>query len=701
MRIKISVKITLLVLLLIPVCFSGFSETPSSYESELGLAVFPGVDIPFGETNIYLSSGFIAGLNLRYSPEVLPPFVFSGSFEFVRNARDEEQFLTKLALSAGGGISLPILSWLSLSGIAEAGYSWCMMEHEGEVEQYPLPVVTLAAGPSFHVLPELSLDIDVSWQYFSGFNSIALTAGLTYYFENKPDFSGPPVLEGMPPELLNLEFETIFPIFYKYYDEHPIGSGVLINPREDEVSEVGLKIFIRQYMDAPKRCSVPESLQPGEMVEINLDALFNSAILEITEGTKAAAEITLDYSVNGNKYSDTITETVTMHYRNAMTWDDDRRAAAFVTAKDPLVMGFAKNVVSMLQDQKNTAVSENLQKAIVIHDAVTLYGMSYIIDPNTSYAEYSRNATAVDYLQFPRETLQYKAGDCDDLAILYCALLEAVGVETAFVTVPGHIYIAFSLGMSEREAGRAYYDPDNLIFIDGDTWVPLEITALENTFLQAWALGAKQWRENRSRNLTGFFPVHEAWRHYEPVGLTGGRFTLEMPSGQDVVEMFWSELSMFIYSIITPQETRLNEKIEQSGGQPQYINNLGVLYARFGLFEKSKPQFDRVLASREFIPTLINLGNIHYIEGEMEIALEYYERAYAAAPENVTVLLGNARVNHSLGNFELSKIQYDELRAKDPELAAKFSYLDSSIGSDEKSARIGDAEGMVIWEKYE
>ena len=32
-----------------------------------------------------------------------------------------------------------------------------------------------------------------------------------------------------------------------------------------------------------------------------------------------------------------------MNNRNAMTWDDDRKAAAFVTAKDPALLGFAKS----------------------------------------------------------------------------------------------------------------------------------------------------------------------------------------------------------------------------------------------------------------------------------------------------------------------------------------------------------------------
>ena len=80
--------------------------------------------------------------------------------------------------------------------------------------------------------------------------------------------------------------------------------------------------------------------------------------------------------------------------------------------------------------------------ALGIFEALRLYGMNYVRDPGSAYDLLSVDSMAVDYLQFPYQTLQYKAGDCDDLSILYCTLLEAVGIETAFVTVPGHIYMA-------------------------------------------------------------------------------------------------------------------------------------------------------------------------------------------------------------------------------------------------------------------
>ena len=47
--------------------------------------------------------------------------------------------------------------------------------------------------------------------------------------------------------------------------------------------------------------------------------------------------------------SQDIVQTLQVLRRNSLTWDDDRKAAAFVSANDPTAVKFAKNVQSMVQ----------------------------------------------------------------------------------------------------------------------------------------------------------------------------------------------------------------------------------------------------------------------------------------------------------------------------------------------------------------
>ena len=62
--------------------------------------------------------------------------------------------------------------------------------------------------------------------------------------------------------------------------------------------------------------------------------------------------------------------------------------------------------------------------------------MNYTPNPKTPYEQVSKQKDVIDFLQFPRETFQYKAGDCSDLSILYGSLFQAVGIDAAFITIP-------------------------------------------------------------------------------------------------------------------------------------------------------------------------------------------------------------------------------------------------------------------------
>jgi len=338
---------------------------------------------------------------------------------------------------------------------------------------------------------------------------------------------------------------------------------------------------------------------------------------------------------------------------------------------------------------------------MALHETLTLYGMSYVIDPTTPYSDLSTQKDIVDFLQFPRETLEYKAGDCDDLSILYCALLESIGIESAFVTVPGHIFIAFALKLNPNEARQAFSRSDELIFKEEKVWVPLEITELEEGFRTAWQIGAKEWIENNSREQTGFFPIHEAWMSYEPVGLPGTGKELELPEQELIIAEFNDQVSRFIDREIYSKVAQLQGDIQRHQDNYKYINRLGVLYARYGLNDRAIDEFEKVLELRAYVPTLLNMGNIYYIDKAMEDALIYYERAEGEAPDNPRVILSIARVNHELENYGSVRRSYERLRTLDPELATRFAYLDLRGEEASRAAELSAVKDVVLWEEDE
>jgi len=344
-------------------------------------------------------------------------------------------------------------------------------------------------------------------------------------------------------------------------------------------------------------------------------------------------------------------------------------------------------------------VDQNLQIAMALHDALRLYVIRYVSPPLTSYADRSKDKTAIDSVKFPLETIEYRSGDCSDLAVLYCSLLESVQIETAFITIPGHIYMAFALTGSEDDVRKAFSQPDQLIFRGGKAWVPIEVTERDGSFLATWSLGAREWRENLANKQADFYPVREAWNKFEPVNFPGIGNLPPVVEQTQVVKDFQADLDGFVSQQIADQEEKLAASVQKSGGNPASVNALGVLYARYGLADKAEAQFTAALKSGEYLPTLMNMGNLRFLKRDMEGALSFYERAARLAPHIPSVLLGLARANHGLQNYGTAAKAYDELKALSPDLAERFSYLRLKGEEATRAAAMAAVNDVVVWEE--
>jgi hypothetical protein len=346
-------------------------------------------------------------------------------------------------------------------------------------------------------------------------------------------------------EFASVVLNEIFPVFYAYYDKHALGMVTLISKENATIKDIKLSFFVKQYMDSPKECPAPTELRPGQRKDVAIFALFTNRVLEVTEATKTMADIRLEYSLDGQRYMQATTATMRLLNRNALKLTDVRQLAAFVSANDPAIVSFSKNVLGYIRDKGPETIDTKLLTAMGVFCALDLFGVVYVSGPNPTLGERTSNKDAVFFYQFPRQSLEYKAGDSADLAILYSALLESVGVETAFITAPEGIYVSFALASRPDQARKLFTHVDDLIFRGDKSWVPVDMTQISDGFLKAWQLGAKAWRENAVRNQTGFFPLLEAWHEYEPVQLSGGT-EMTLPSKDLITEAFLQQVQQFM-----------------------------------------------------------------------------------------------------------------------------------------------------------
>jgi hypothetical protein len=390
----------------------------------------------------------------------------------------------------------------------------------------------------FHLLPSLSLyaggEYTVHAFSDSPLNIFNLKAGIRLNLSEI--MGGEARLRGE-----KIEQQRVFPVSYAWYRDNPAATVRITNNEPNTVTDVNLSLFMDRYMGQPEPFATIPRLAPGESVDVPVTALFNEVMLSLTENVNANGQVLMSYRSLGARKETDFAVQMPVYHRNALNWDDDRRAASFVSARDPAVRLFARYVASIADGLPDNGLPRNVRYAAALFEALAAYGVNYVIDPASSFVELSENASAVDSLNYPYQTLYYRGGDCDDLSILYCSLLEVLGIDTAFITIPGHIYTAFDIG-AENSAFNTWQD--DLIEHNGRLWMPVEITVPGEGFYNAWRIGAREWEQSAERiAIRAIYPMRESWLTYPPVTVpeAGDRLP-DLPEEGEVVRRFTETL---------------------------------------------------------------------------------------------------------------------------------------------------------------
>ena len=259
----------------------------------------------------------------------------------------------------------------------------------------------------------------------------------------------------------DLRLERMFVAAHKQYATEPLGRIRLRNDSAEDYQGLKLSFFIKEYMDFPVTREIAE-LKAKTFVEIPLNATFNRKVLDIDEDTRVLVITTLAMA-DARDGSQEVTQAMTLYGRNALVWANSDMIGSFITPRDDTLRNFVREAVNRYGTPAQAVLNRSLSQAATLFNTLGALGLRYQPDPNLPYSRLK--ADQVDYVQFPRETLRLKSGDCDDLSVLLAASLENLGIESALVEVPGHLFMMFRTGVKEarsrpdQHAGRAARDP--------------------------------------------------------------------------------------------------------------------------------------------------------------------------------------------------------------------------------------------------
>lgn len=123
-----------------------------------------------------------------------------------------------------------------------------------------------------------------------------------------------------------------------------------------------------------------------------------------------------------------------LYYRNLYSTEERQQGTAshdrsFVTSNDEYIVQIAADFKKMTSGMDDLQVAGFILKFI--------QSLDYQADD--VYMGYE------EYWKFPLETLFDLGGDCEDTSILYCAIADAMGYDTALLLLPGHMAAGISV----------------------------------------------------------------------------------------------------------------------------------------------------------------------------------------------------------------------------------------------------------------
>ena len=323
--------------------------------------------------------------------------------------------------------------------------------------------------------------------------------------------------------------------YYPLEEANKTGRIWLKNESNKEIT-VHIKLFISDFVgkNGTEVASVID-MQPLERTSVPIQQLvLSQRAVDLSQSQPV--EATIQVIESGGSAYQTFPVTFLLHDNHSIQLDDVAKLACFISSEssvtDSAIGTFINQVRTAFQTEIDTTdLPENLYVAMLLFNV--LHGVSYARDPNIP-----RQRGTIDEIKYPHEMLESLMGqrsgdddkstfgDCDDSTVLYCSLLESVGIKTALIQLPSHVLMAFDLGNISVKQAQEISLPNNYYrTVNGQAWIPIETTLINKGFAAAWQEGCRSLQAVNIRAET----VEDAWEEYGESSFTGEPIQYSIP----------------------------------------------------------------------------------------------------------------------------------------------------------------------------
>ena len=487
----------------------------------------------------------------------------------------------------------------------------------------------------FRFTPSIILAANVGWRQYQDanhgdrpFNS-GLSAGLTAQITLE---TGKSAYSSKGAEGIFLQADPVYPAFLQLYQRNPVGTVVVRNRENAEIRNVRLSFRAANYTSSEFFCGSAANIPRGREVELPLLADFSPAILRFTDEGRILGELVIRYNFLGQERTAVSTITVETHNRNTITGDDTSALAAFISPTSPETLEYSKFVAGLARSKRRTGHNQNMQFAIWLFEGMRASGLRM-------GETYNRQ----NEVQFPAETLAFGTGSSRDLALLFAATLESVGISSAFIKVGTDYIVAVNLAMGQAAAETLFNSTDRILNIDDDIWLPIAMSSFNDGFMASWTRAAVSLNQAFEREESlDFVMAKEAWAAYPPAPLPELGDRIGRTNSEAIIAEADLAFDQYISQDILPLLWKVETQISKAPTAALY-NRFGILLARSGRIAEARHNYERA-AGMGSVAAMTNRASLALTEREYDTAEYWFRQALERDSGNSTALRGLERV---------------------------------------------------------
>jgi len=430
------------------------------------------------------------------------------------------------------------------------------------------------------------------------------------------------------------------------YKNAEVGTLSVTNGENVEIHNVKMYFSAGRYTQNEYLFAEKSMIGREQTITVPLNADFAQSILSFEENGKIPGEIRIEYVMLGRKKTVALPMTVMVYQRNSVMWTDASSIAAFVLPTSDSVLLLSKFLGGVANKNYKTGLNRNMQTAMYLIEGLKETGIVCTPDAKTPYAKYHLDSTLVDYVQFPPQTMQYKAGDSDEIALLTASLFESVGIKTMLVPTDNDMIVAYSLDISKIASEPLFENDDDLIEADGVMWIPLSMNAMQEGYTASAAKGAKAVRAQENEE---HIVVSDAWRTYppaEPENMFARGF--KNPSEKKFSARAAAALETYLAENFDKRIAKIREEIRKSKNPADLYNTLGLIYIRRGDYDTAAVQFTKG-SDLGSVSAMVNMGNIYMLRKNYNDAQKWYAKALSTDPNSKNAQNGLQRARDAAG----------------------------------------------------